>query len=229
MEMKTRRRRQVAIDVDGVIFNTPELVRRDVNAANKTNVGYHDMRSYPLFSSFPGSTPGQIGKAFDRLWIEEPHRMELLDPQIPAILNSLRETETLGLNIVTCAANGLAVACSNIKAQLKKHGIVYDGIYHVRAIHQKAMLEMDIHIEDDPKITWHTKAHVILYPNPWILQHIEDRKAKRKGNFLQASEIIEYPDPNTIAPRRKDAKGLILLARDWQHIKELLMTEAIRS
>lgn len=224
-------KRSIALDIDGVTFNTFEHVRRHVNQANGTSIGYHEIRSYPLSPSFPGSTPAQIAGAFHDLWVSESHKIDLLDPAIPSIINFLRK-EGWEVNIVTCAANGSPLATENIKAKLEKHGIFYDNFHHLRTTAEKAKLNMKVHIEDDPHIMYHTEAHIIFYPQPWVRQHVEDKENKKASTPYNGRKILEHLHEDAVyssnGHRHSSGKGLVLLARDWEHIKQLLMANVFR-
>jgi len=152
----------IACDLDGVLADTVKLVLRNIEektAIKKTN---DDIKQYDMAKEL-GLPRDYIMYAFRKAW-REYEKIELVDPNIPYILNKLHEQAII--YIVTSSIGD----DKEIIGWLKMNNIVYDKLVHVKKDNEKLNVEADVFIEDNPYLAIELDKvgkSVIVLQQPW--------------------------------------------------------------
>ena len=155
----------IACDLDGVLADTVKPTLRHIEektAIKKTN---DDIKHYDMTIDLD-LPRNYIIDAFRKAW-KEYEKIELVDPNIPYILNKLREKSKI--YIVTSSVGD----DKEIRGWLKKNNIVYDKLIHVKKDNEKLNVEADVFIEDNPHLAVELKnagKFVIILEQPWNVE-----------------------------------------------------------
>ena len=155
----------IACDLDGVLADTVKQTLMNIEeetAIKKTN---DDIKHYDMTIDL-GLPRDYILDAFRKAW-REYEKIELVDPNIPYLLNKLRGKSKI--YIVTSSVGD----DKEIIGWLKKNNIVYDKIVHVKGDNEKLDVEADVFIEDNPNLAVELKnagKFVILLKQPWNVE-----------------------------------------------------------
>ena len=161
----TAKKNVIVFDLDGVLANTVKQTLRNIEegtAIKKTN---DDIKHYDMTIDL-GLPWDYIIGAFRKAW-KEYEKIEPVDPNIPYILNKLREKSKI--YIVTSSVG----ADKEIIGWLKMNNIVYDKLIHVKRDIEKLNVKADIFIEDNPHLAMELKnagKFVIMLKQPWNIE-----------------------------------------------------------
>jgi len=158
---------RLGVDLDDTLAHIKELARRRVNAEFGTNLSFRDIKDPLLERNLDGVvvTEADMKRIFREIW-SDLDKIFLLDPKIPEIMTRLHGSGIFQLTISTATD----ASDSTIVGFLRKHGIPFDDIVHVRSSRQKLDAEIDVYVDD-----YHVIAEgavqrgrmAILVKQPW--------------------------------------------------------------
>ena len=152
----------IAVDLDGVLANSIKQTLRNIEEETGVKKTNENIEHYDLTTDI-GLPWDYIMYAFRKAWMEY-EKIELVDPNIPYILNKLHEQAII--YIVTSSIG----ADNEIIGWLKMNNIVYDKLVHVKNDSEKLSVEADVFIEDNPYLAIELDKvgkSVIVLQQPW--------------------------------------------------------------
>lgn len=153
----------IGIDLDDVLAATTSKVCLYIEERMNVKFTKRDMVSWNLSSVIP-ETKGHEREIYAEVW-KNPGQVELEDPDIPSILDNLREK--FRICVVTASSGEGEV----IKQWLKKKGIAYEGFFHLpRSVDKHGVPGIDIYVDDHVLVAENVARSgkvVILLRQPW--------------------------------------------------------------
>jgi 5'(3')-deoxyribonucleotidase len=186
-ESAAAQRRCVSFDLDCTLADTFGAAKEIARERLGVILRKEDVKDYDFTKSTP-LTRGQADKLFTDVW-DEPENIRLEHSSIPSYLRLLR----LSVDIHIATAN-LGRDQNVIIRWLRDNKIYYDRYRHFLLTDEKAMVDSDIHADDDPVVQearGRKGLGALVVTQPW--NELKRRRLERYSSVQYADRWEEIP------------------------------------
>jgi 5'(3')-deoxyribonucleotidase len=166
----------IGIDIDGVLADTTSRWLQEAESQYGIKASRKDITRFKICETFTSLTDGQVLDLFRDVW-EEPGRVELEDPAIPSILDTLHERFNISITTATVGAHRM------VESWLKLNRINYDRIFYLTEHLDKHAIEgVDIYVDDYSDIVEDVIRNGktgILLRQPWNEAFVRENRDPR--------------------------------------------------
>lgn len=192
MEMQTIKKKvKVALDFDGVLVDIIPILLDEIEKAYGKKYTKEEVTSWGIFYNEWGIKEGKLWRLFDRAG-ERIEEYPIIDEFAESVIFLLKHEYDLEIDVVTSDPASEEMIDKKLQTLgfTEKH---IDNLVCLGATHNKAELDYDVYIDDNPNLCKKLKEHQIqfLYDQPWN-KHIENTKnVFRIYSFTDLLEKIE--------------------------------------
>ncbi len=178
----------IGIDLDDTIVDYVNMWLKVFEKETGVKARLSDIKKWHISELFPNVLDDKkMIRLMVKTWKEEDKNMKLVDPEIPAVFRRLRKRFRLYITTATLASD------SQIKEFLERNDIKYDKLVHVQHHVEKLLDEVDIYIDDSPKVAEEFVSHgkyVVVFARPWNSSIKQNGYVKRVSNWKAVERAV---------------------------------------
>lgn len=178
----------IGIDLDDTIVDYVNMWLKVFEKETGVKARLNDIKKWHISELFPNVLDDKkMIRLMVKTWKEEDKNMKLIDPEIPAVFRRLRKRFRLYITTATLASD------SQIKEFLERNDIKYDKLVHVQHHVEKLLDEVDIYIDDSPKVAEEFVSHgkyVVVFARPWNSPIKQNGYVKRVSNWKAVERAV---------------------------------------